>query len=56
MVGRSISLNEYQRIARQTDQNDQKGLKGLPFFLLGIFGEVGTLLSALKKKGLLNRY
>src|ERR1041385_1602749 len=45
-----VSLNEYQLIARQTDQNKQKGLDGLPFFLLGLFGEVGTLLSALKKK------
>lgn len=47
---RMVSLNEYQFIARQTDQNKQKGLDGLPFFLLGLFGEVGTLLSALKKK------
>src|SRR5260370_39961967 len=45
-----ISLNDYQLIARRTDQNKQKGLQGLPFFLLGLFGEVGTLLSALKKK------
>src|SRR5436190_24367760 len=45
-----ISLNDYQLIAKRTDQNKQKGLDGLPFFLLGLFGEVGTLLSALKKK------
>jgi NTP pyrophosphatase (non-canonical NTP hydrolase) len=45
-----ISLNDYQLIARRTDQNKEKGLQGLPFFLLGLFGEVGTLLSALKKK------
>jgi NTP pyrophosphatase (non-canonical NTP hydrolase) len=45
-----VSLNDYQLIARRTDQNKQKGLEGLPFFLLGLFGEVGTLLSALKKK------
>ena len=45
-----VALNDYQRIARQTDQHDKNGLDGLPFFLLGLFGEVGTLLSALKKK------
>src|SRR3954470_20362700 len=45
-----VTLNEYQRIARRTDQNVQSGLKGLGFPLLGLFGEVGTLLSALKKK------
>lgn len=44
------SLNDYQLIARRTDQNKESGLDGLPFFLLGLFGEVGTLLSALKKK------
>jgi len=45
-----VTLNDYQRIARRTDQNAQSGLKGLGFPLLGLFGEVGTLLSALKKK------
>ncbi len=45
-----VTLNEYQLVAQRTDQNKQKGLDGLPFFLLGLFGEVGTLLSALKKK------
>jgi hypothetical protein len=45
-----VSLNEYQIIARRTDQNKDSGLDGLGFFLLGLFGEVGTLLSALKKK------
>ena len=44
------TLNEYQAIARRTDQNKQSGLDGLAFPLLGLFGEVGTLLSALKKK------
>jgi NTP pyrophosphatase (non-canonical NTP hydrolase) len=48
--GEIITLNEYQRIARRTDQNTKSGLKGLGFPLLGLFGEVGTLLSALKKK------
>src|SRR2546429_1656352 len=45
-----VTLNEYQRIARRTDQNAQSGLKGLGLPLLGLVGEVGTLLSALKKK------
>lgn len=45
-----VTLNDYQRSARRTDQKDQDGLNGLAFPLLGLFGEVGTLLSALKKK------
>jgi NTP pyrophosphatase (non-canonical NTP hydrolase) len=45
-----VFLNQYQDSARQTDQNRSKGLEGLAFPLLGLFGEVGTLLSALKKK------
>lgn len=46
----TVTLNEYQRVARRTDQNTRSGLGGLRFPLLGLFGEVGTLLSALKKK------
>lgn len=45
-----ITLNDYQRSARRSDQNRETKLKGLAFPLLGLFGEVGTLLSALKKK------
>jgi NTP pyrophosphatase (non-canonical NTP hydrolase) len=45
-----ISLNEYQEAAARTDQNPRGGMDGLAFPLLGLFGEVGTLLSALKKK------
>ena len=45
-----VTLNDYQVIAVETDQNKQSGLNGLAFPLLGLFGEVGTLLSALKKK------
>src|SRR6266542_765854 len=47
---RVLFLDEYQAAARRTDQNRAKGLEGLAFPLLGLFGEVGTLLSALKKK------
>jgi NTP pyrophosphatase (non-canonical NTP hydrolase) len=43
-------LNEYQEAAARTDQNQRGGMEGLAFPLLGLFGEVGTLLSALKKK------
>jgi NTP pyrophosphatase (non-canonical NTP hydrolase) len=49
-IEQMVSLNDYQLHARRTDQNEGSGLDGLPFFLLGLFGEVGTLLSALKKK------
>jgi NTP pyrophosphatase (non-canonical NTP hydrolase) len=44
------ALDRYQRSAMQTDQNQRHGWDGLAFPLLGLFGEVGTLLSALKKK------
>jgi len=43
-------LDDYQRLAIDTDQNKRRGFDGLAFPLLGLFGEVGTLLSALKKK------
>ncbi|MGB8473451.1 MAG: hypothetical protein WCE61_05120, partial [Candidatus Acidiferrum sp.] len=45
-----VFLDGYQFAAKRTDQNAAKGLQGLAFPLLGLFGEVGTLLSALKKK------
>src|SRR5690606_32289892 len=45
-----ITLSNYQLLARRTDQHSRSGLEGLAFPLLGLFGEVGTLLSALKKK------
>lgn len=47
---KSVNLDEYQRNAGETDQLGTGGLEGLSFMLLGLFGEVGTLLSALKKK------
>ncbi len=49
-TNRPIKLTEYQRIAKRTDRNKREGLGGLRFPLLGLFGEVGTLLSELKKK------
>lgn len=45
-----IKLADYQEIAKQTDRNKREGLGGLRFPLLGLFGEVGSLLSELKKK------
>ena len=46
-----LTLANYQLTAERTDQNSRhSGLDGLSFALLGLFGEVGTLLSALKKK------
>jgi NTP pyrophosphatase (non-canonical NTP hydrolase) len=45
-----IFFDDYQEAAARTDQNRRGGMEGLAFPLLGLFGEVGTLLSALKKK------
>lgn len=45
-----ISLDEYQDFTTRTDRNTRTGIEGLGFVLLGLFGEVGSLLSALKKK------
>lgn len=45
-----LALNEYQQFTARTDKNDRPGIEGLGFVLLGLFGEVGSLLSALKKK------
>jgi len=43
-------MDEFQRHTLATDQNALRGMDGLRFPLLGLFGEVGSLLSALKKK------
>lgn len=43
-------LNDYQQFTVKTDQNKKTGYPGLMFPLLGLFGEVGSLLSELKKK------
>ena len=45
-----LGLDEYQASTTRTDQNVRPGTEGLGFVLLGLFGEVGGLLSALKKK------
>jgi NTP pyrophosphatase (non-canonical NTP hydrolase) len=45
-----IGLDEYQHFTALTDRNERRGTDGLGFLLLGLFGEVGTLLSVVKKK------
>jgi NTP pyrophosphatase (non-canonical NTP hydrolase) len=45
-----LALNKYQQFTARTDKNEKSGINGLGFVLLGLFGEVGSLLSALKKK------
>jgi NTP pyrophosphatase (non-canonical NTP hydrolase) len=46
----ALGLDEYQMFTTQTDRNPAIGIDGLGFVLLGLFGEVGSLLSELKKK------
>jgi hypothetical protein len=45
-----IGLDKYQQFTTRTDRSDRPGMEGLGFVLLGLFGEVGSLLSTLKKK------
>lgn len=45
-----LRINEYQEFTRKTDRNSDAGLDGMDFVFLGLFGEAGSLLSALKKK------
>jgi len=47
---RPVTMSQYQKFTRQTDQNKKKGYAGLMLPFLGIYGEVGSLLSELKKK------
>lgn len=46
----SIGLDEYQSFTTRTDRNPREGVDGIGFVLLGLYGEIGGLLSALKKK------
>ncbi len=48
-MGSSLTLGEYQLLAARTDRTRQPGSK-LDLPLLGLFGEVGSLLSEVKKK------
>jgi hypothetical protein len=45
-----IGLDEYQRFTLRTDKSNRPGLGGIGFIFLGLYGEVGSLLSAIKKK------
>ncbi len=45
-----LGLDHYQELAAQTDRNPRRDIDGLVLPLLGLFGEVGSLLSELKKK------
>jgi NTP pyrophosphatase (non-canonical NTP hydrolase) len=48
--GAAAALDRYQQEALLTDRNRRTGHDGVSFALLGLFGEVGSLLSELKKK------
>src|SRR4051812_13183570 len=45
-----VTMAEYQEFTRLTDQNKKTGYAGFKLPFLGIYGEVGSLLSELKKK------
>lgn len=45
-----LSVSQYQVLACGTDRTASRGARGLDFPLLGLFGEIGSLLSELKKK------
>lgn len=47
---RRLTLDEYQRKARQADQNKRIGSDGLRVPLLGLFGEMGSLLTLPKRQ------
>lgn len=49
-VHEALHLDEYQNFTVVSDRSGTPGIGGLDFVLLGLFGEVGSLLSALKKK------
>lgn len=44
-----LTLEKYQEIALLTDQNKRSGIGGVRFPILGLFGEVGSLLAEAKK-------
>lgn len=46
----ALSIDRYQQLAFTTDRTAERGADRLDFPLLGLFGEVGSLLSELKKK------
>jgi MazG C-terminal domain len=44
-----LTLERYQEVALATDQNKRGGIGGVRFPILGLFGEVGSLLAEAKK-------
>ena len=53
MTNESLTLTEYQRRSQRTDhfpQSDDDGIDPLLGPLLGLAGEVGTLLAGYKKR------
>ena len=46
----ALGVSQYQSLARATDRTVRRGTARLDFPLLGLFGEIGSLLSELKKK------
>src|SRR6266540_624523 len=46
----SLSLDDYQKRALLSDQNERVGADGLRVPLLGLFGEMGSLLTLPKRK------
>src|ERR1700728_1388048 len=46
----ALSVSQYQALASGTDLTARRGVRKLDFPLLGLFGEIGSLLSELKKK------
>lgn len=46
----SLALDAYQQRAAETDKSSAVGIQAARFLLLGLFGEIGSLLSELKKK------
>ncbi len=46
----SLALDEYQGLAQASDKSRTSGTARINFLLMGLYGEVGSLLSELKKK------
>lgn len=46
----TLQLDEFQKRAALSDRSPRPGRSGIHFALLGLFGEVGSVLSELKKK------
>ncbi|MCI0723920.1 MAG: nucleoside triphosphate pyrophosphohydrolase family protein, partial [Acidobacteria bacterium] len=47
---KTVAFEEYQDVALSTDQNRTPSMGGIKFPMLGLFGEVGSLMAEVKKK------